>query len=85
MLYVTLLKASSFFRIKIEQKHWILMIPFCFMKFTYESGEDYPSNMPSVSKKRLSALMKRKTLNLNEKIKLIDFAKKESHLWVPKT
>ena len=29
--------------------------------------------------------MKRKTLNLNEKIKLIDFAKKESHLWVPKT
>ena len=56
------------------------MIPFCFMKFTYESGEDYPTNMPSVSKKRLSALMKRKTLNLNEKIKLIDFAKKESHL-----
>ena len=48
------------------------MIPFCFMKFTYESGEG--------SKKRLSARMKRKTLNLNEKIKLIDFAKKESHL-----
>ena len=72
MLYVALLKASSFCRIKIEQKHWILMIPFCFMKFTYESGEG--------SKKRLSARMKRKTLNLNEKIKLIDFAKKESHL-----
>ena len=32
--------------------------------------------MPLVSKKQLSARMKRKTLNLNEKFKLIDFAKK---------
>ena len=32
--------------------------------------------MPSVSKNQLSARMKRKTLNLNKKNYLIDFAKK---------
>ena len=49
---------------------------FCFIKFTCNSCSCYPSKIPSVSKKQLSARMKRKTLNLNYKIKLIDLTKK---------
>ena len=41
-----------------------------------KAAEGYPSKMPSVSKKQLPAQMKRKTLNLKEKIKFIDFTKK---------
>ena len=50
-----------------------------------KAAESYPRRMPSVSKKHLATRMKRKTLRLNEKIKLIDFEKKASHLRVPKT
>ena len=49
---------------------------FCFIKFTCNSCSCYPSKIPSVSKKQLSARMKRKTLNLNYKIKLIALQKR---------
>ena len=41
-----------------------------------KAAKGYPSNNSLASMKQLSARLKRKTLNLNEKIKLIDYAKK---------
>ena len=78
MLYIALLKVSSFSRIsriKIEQKHSILNT-WCYIKCTQKVAEGNPSKMHSISKKPLSAQMKRKIINLNEKMKLIVFAKK---------
>ena len=75
---LALLKTGSFCRIKIEQRYTIFNTwnTFCFIKFTSNSCSCYPSKIPLVCKKQLSARMKRKTLNLNYKIKLIDLTKK---------
>ena len=52
------------------------MDPFCFIKFTYKSCRGFSKQDTFGFSKQLIVRMKRKTLKLNEKIKLIDFAKK---------